>query len=535
VTGITSSELWLIAPELIITLFACLALVVDIVAGRGRGRWTALFCLTGIGFALISTGILYSEHHGSERAAFHRMVVVDDYAIFFKFLFLVTAALTILISVRYLDVERHQSGEFYALIMFAVLGMMFMASGTDLLSLYVSLELMAIAVYVLVGYLRNDRKSNEAAIKYVLLGAFSSGIMLYGISLFYGAAASTNLSDISAAVVELTTEGQPMRYLLLIALVLMAAGMCFKIAAVPFHMWAPDAYEGAPTPVTAFMSVAVKAASFAMFTRIFLDGLGAMRYLPGGLPGWALILGLAAAVTVTWGNIAAATQKNIKRLLAYSSIGHAGYLLLGLVAGNRTGYTGILIYLLVYTFMNLGAWTVIIALRREGIAGDEVEDLNGLVHKAPALAVFMLVFLLALAGIPPTAGFIGKYYIFLALIEAGSVESNPWMYALAVLAVLMTAVAIYYYYTIVKAMFLTDSDTKIAIEPTRVQWSVAAGAFVLTIGMGVLPQFFINRSVEAARRFQVYPQRPHAAPTPERSTAPQTGRLRKRDNGTDGN
>jgi NADH-quinone oxidoreductase subunit N len=243
------------------------------------------------------------------------------------------------------------------------------------------------------------------------------------------------------------------------------------------------------------------------------------------LPGWALILGFTAAVTLTWGNIAATTQRNIKRLLAYSSIGHAGYLLLGLVAGNRTGFTGILIYLLVYTFMNLGAWSVIITLRRKGIAADEVDDLNGLMQKAPALAIFMLVFLLALAGIPPTAGFIGKYYIFLSLIEAGTVENNPWMYGLAVLAVLMTAVSVYYYYTIVKAMFLTEARTEPPIQPTRVQWVVAAAAFILTIGIGILPQFFINRSVEAAQRFPVYQSAPGPAPA-EPSTAPQTGQLK---------
>lgn len=528
-TGINPNEFWLIAPELIVTLFACLALVVDIVAPGRRGRWTAFFCLCGLAFAVVSTALLYREFHGLEQFAFYRMLVVDDFAIFFKFLFLIAAAFVILISVRFFDVERQQMGEYYALILFATVGMMFMAAGTDLLSLYISLELMAISIYVLVGFMRGDRKSNEAAIKYFLLGAFSSGILLYGISLFYGATASTNLYDISLSLPTLLEPNQPMRYLLLIALVLVAAGMCFKIAAAPFHMWAPDAYEGAPTPVTAFMSVSVKAASFAMFARVFLDGFDGMRYLPGNgvgrLPGWALILGVIAAVTITWGNIAATTQRNIKRLLAYSSIGHAGYLLLGLVAGNRTGYTGILVYLLVYTFMNLGVWSVIISLRREGIAADQVDDFAGLMHKAPALAIFMLIFLLALAGIPPTAGFIGKYYIFLGLIEAGTVEGNPWMFALAVLAVLMTAVSVYYYYGIVKAMFLTESRVASAVEPTRAQWLVAMAAFVLTIGIGVLPQFFITRSVNASKRFPVHPQS-RTAPPVGQPTAPQTGQLR---------
>jgi NADH-quinone oxidoreductase subunit N len=525
---INPTELWTLAPELIVTLFACLALVVDIVAGRHRGRWTAGFCLLGLGLASVSTFILARTYRGSEQFAFYRMFVVDDYAIFFKFIFLITAALSIIIAVRFLDAERQQHGEYYALIMFATLGMMLMAGGTDLLSLYISLELMSISIYVLVGYLRGDRKSIEAAMKYFLLGAFSSGILLYGISLFYGATGSTNLYEISLALPALIGPAHPMRYLLLIGLVLLAAGMCFKIAAVPFHMWAPDAYEGAPTPVTAFMSVGVKAASFAMFARIFLDGLARMRYLPGEgeahLPGWALLLGVVAAVTITWGNIAATTQRNVKRLLAYSSIGHAGYLLLGLLAGNQTGYTGLLIYLLVYTFMNLGAWTVIISLRREGVAADQIEDLNGLAQKMPAMAVFMLVFLLSLAGIPPTAGFIGKYYIFLGLIEAGTVEGNAWMFALAVLAVVMTAVSVYYYYAIVKAMFLTPAGSPEPIRLGRSLWLAGALSFVLTLGIGILPQFFITRSVDAARRFPVYPQRPAAPAEPQ--PPPQTGQLK---------
>src|SRR5678815_1776730 len=234
--GIRPGEMWMIAPELIITLFACLALVVDIVTSRKRGRVTALFCLTGIALAIVSTILLYVQSHGSERFAFYRMLVVDDFAIYFKLLFLTGAAFAILLSVRFLDVERQQYGEYYALVLFATVGMMLMAGGSDLLSLYISLELMAISIYVLVGFFRVDRRSNEAAMKYFLLGAFSSGILLYGISLFYGATGSTNLYDIAAALSPLLQPDQPMRYLLLMGLILMSAGMCFKIAAVPFHM-----------------------------------------------------------------------------------------------------------------------------------------------------------------------------------------------------------------------------------------------------------------------------------------------------------
>ena len=529
---IDPNDLWLIAPELIVTLFACFALVIDIVAPR-KGEWTAYFCLGGLALAAASTALLYGQFQGTEQAGFYRMMVVDDYALFFKFLLLGVAAVSIVISIRFLEVENQQHGEFYALILFATVGMMFMAAGTDLLSLYISLELMALSIYVLVGFLRGDRKSNEAAMKYFLLGAFSSGILLYGISLLYGVTGSTNLADIAGALPPLLLPGEPARYLLLVGMVLIAAGMFFKIAAVPFHMWAPDAYEGAPTPVTAFMSVAVKAASFAMFARIFLDGLGRMRYLAGpeagaALPGWALIFGLVAAVTIVWGNVAATTQTNVKRLFAYSSIAHAGYLLLGLVAGNRSGYTGVMIYLLVYAFMNLGAWAVVIALRQRGILGDEVADLNGLMQKAPALAIFMLVFMLSLAGIPPTAGFIGKYYIFLGLIEAGSVERNNWMFALAVIAVVMTAVSVYYYYRIIKAMFLTEATAPEPLPLGRGVWASAAVTFAFTLLIGVLPQYFIDQSVNAAKRFPVYPKQSPAAPgaTPPAIPPPQTGRAR---------
>jgi NADH-quinone oxidoreductase subunit N len=522
-----SSDLWLLAPELIVTLFACFALVIDITAPRGKGKLAATFCLGGLALAGVSAGVLYANHHGTERLAFGNMFVVDDYALFFKFILLFVAAASIIISVRFLEVEGQQHGEYYALILFATVGMMFMAATNDLLALYISMELMALSVYVLVGYLRGNQKSNEAAMKYFLLGAFSSGILLYGISLIYGAIGSTSLVEISTGVSALILPDQPMRYMVLIAMVLIAAGMFFKVAAVPFHMWAPDAYEGAPTPVTAFMSVAVKLASFAMFTRIFLYGLGRLRYVPGAtgpMPGWGLIFGVVAAITITWGNIAATTQKNVKRLFAYSSVAHAGYLLLGLVAGNSTGYTGVMIYLLVYAFMNMGAWTLITSLRRQGIIGDQVDDFTGLAQRSPVLAVFMLVFMLSLAGIPPTAGFIGKYYIFLGLIEAGTVEGNSWMIVLAVLAVIMTAVSVYYYYSIVKAMFLTEADDRAPFELSRGQWVTAVVAFVFTVLIGVLPQFFINQSVDAARQFPVYTQSV-SSPPPTPPPGPQTGQL----------
>ena len=496
-----------IMPEAILTLFACGALVLDVMLPRNRKRVVAWVSLVGIGFTLASLAITYVNVVGrsGSRSGFYGMVVLDNYAVVFKLMFLIGAAFAVLLSIRYLEEEGEQRGDYYGLILFSVVGMMFMASGADLLMLFIALELMAISIYILVGYLKRDKKSNEAAMKYFLLGAFSSGVLLYGISLVYGITGSTNLEAIANALPAVISSGfnpldaQPapdMRYMLLIGMVLMAAGMFFKVAAVPFHMWAPDAYEGAPTSITAFMSVAVKAASFAMFGRIFLYGIPNLREGIAGtphLPGWAVLLGVIAAITIVWGNLAALTQQNTKRLLAYSSISHAGYTLLGLIAGNETGYTGFIIYLLIYTIMNVGVFGCIIALRRRGIIGDRMDDLNGLMRKAPWLTVMMTIFLLSLGGIPPTAGFIGKFYLFAGLIKSG----NVWMVRLAVLAVLMSAVSLYYYIRFIRAMYI---EPETATEPVRISapLRIALGlAAVLVLYIGIFPQRVIDLTQRA--------------------------------------
>ena len=500
-----------IMPEVILTVFACGALILDVLLPRERKRVVAWVCLGGIVAAFFSLCLLYFNivSKGAPRTAFFDMIVLDNYSVVFKSMFLIGAALSILLSIKYLDIEGEQRGEYYALILFSVIGMMFMASGVDLLSLFIALELMAISVYILVGYFRRDKKSNEASMKYFLLGAFSSGVLLYGISMIYGLTGSTNLSKIATALPVVATAnfnllGSPadMRYLVLMAMVLMAAGMFFKVAAVPFHMWAPDAYEGAPTSITAFMSVAVKAASFAMFGRLFLYGLPDLRAaiagdpssnIPG-LPGWALLLGVVSAITMVWGNLGALTQQNTKRLLAYSSISHAGYTLLGIIAGNQTGYTGFIIYLFIYTLMNLGVFGCIIALRRRGIVGDRMDDFNGLMKKAPGLTVLMTIFLLSLGGIPPTAGFIGKFYLFAGLIETG----NPWLVRLAILAVLMSAVSLYYYIRFIRAMYIEAESEPQPIKiaaPLQVALAIAA---LLVISIGVYPQPVISFTQKAA-------------------------------------
>jgi NADH-quinone oxidoreductase subunit N len=366
----------------------------------------------------------------------------------------------------------------------SVVGMMCMAAGVDIVLLFIGLELMAISTYILVGFLRHDRRSNEASLKYLLLGALSSGIFAYGLSLFYGISGSTNLGAIARAV----SAQSPHNPVVIIALLTTMVGLLFKIAAVPFHQWAPDAYEGAPTSITGFMSVAVKAAAWSLLLRILLFGLWSLRsiYVP--------VIVIVAIATMTGANFAALTQTNTKRLLAYSSIAHVGYMLLAFVAMGTSqigspaffdGFKGILIYLLVYTFMNLGAFAVIASLRQRNVIGDEIDDMAGLYQRAPVEAVLMLLFLLSLAGIPPAAGFLGKYYIFLSLIESGH-------YGLASLGVLYSLFGLYYYLKIANAM-LMRAPVETERLPVSIGMRLAVGVPALaTIVIGVFPEPFIR-------------------------------------------
>jgi NADH-quinone oxidoreductase subunit N len=415
--------------------------------------------------------------------------VMDHFAIYFCYLFLAGAAISILMSVRYLEIEHEHHGEFYSLILFSVIGMMVMASGYDIVLIFIGLELMAISTYVLVGFLRRDQRSNEAALKYLLLGAFSSGIFAYGLSLFYGLTGSTNLANIGIGIQrELTNHHNHASPVMVVALLTTCVGLLFKVAAIPFHQWLPDAYEGAPTSVTGFMSVAVKAAGWAMLLRILIWGLYPLRhvYLP--------LMIFVSIVTMTGANLAALTQNNLKRLLAYSSIAHVGYMLLGLVAfasvdypaaAMTDGLKGILLYLLVYTFMNLGAFAVVTSLRQRDVIGDEIDDIAGLFSRAPTEAVLMLIFLLSLAGIPPLAGFYGKYFIFLSLIESGH-------YVLAGLAVLYSVFGLYYYLRIANAMFMREATDKTRLPiSVAMRFALGVSAFA-TVFIGIFPERFIK-------------------------------------------
>ncbi len=478
-------DLQLIAPELILTAFASIALVMEVILPYKKSKVTAYFSLIGIALAAVSLLILWNSN--CERLpldGFYGMVRIDGFALLFKAIFLASAALAIAIATRYLDFEGEQHGEYYALIMFATVGMMFLGCGYDLISLYISLELMAVTFYVLVAFTKRRRRSNEAGMKYFLLGAFSSGILLYGASLLYGVAGSTNLGEIGRNI---GTAGAELRPMLLFGMIALAAGLFFKVAAVPFHMWAPDAYEGAPTSVTAFLSTGSKAASFALYARIFLVALEPMRI------DWAPLLGLVAALTIVVGNWAAVTQENSKRLLAYSSISNAGYLLLGIVAGNTYGYVGLLIYLLVYTLMNMGAFGVVISLRRRGIIGDNVDDMTGLAQKAPGTAAMMALFMLSLGGMPGTGGFIGKYFLLWGLLQRGDTDKKTWYYWLAGWAVINIVISFYYYIRFIKVMYLGDriaDDEPLALSPALRTALVAS--LVGIIFIGIYPQPFIS-------------------------------------------
>lgn len=463
-----------IGPELYLAMFGMIVLVLDLVVQEKRTL--GIVALIGLAFS----GLFLMRLRGVEVAAYGGMLAVDHFAAFFKLIFLLAAALSIAISLKYLDIEREHHGEYYSLILFATMGMMFMAGAMDLVTLYISLETMAIATYVLVGFLRNNQRSNEASMKYFLLGAFSSGILLYGMSLLYGIAGSTRFVQIAAALANRPLTDP----IAMMAMITLSAGLFFKIAAVPFHQWTPDAYEGAPTSITAFMSVAVKAASFAMMIRIFMVAIYPLR------PHWAPIMAAVSVMTMTIGNIAAITQSNVKRLLAYSSISHAGYILIGFVAGNETGLTAIPLYLLIYTFTNIGVWAVIVALRRRDVIGEHIDEMSGLFFKNPGAAILMLIFLLSLAGIPPTAGFIAKYYLFAAAIQTGH-------NVLAVIAVLNAAISIYFYLRIVVAMFMRDATEKTGLTYSPGLLAALGVAFVFTMWIGIYPDPFINMARQA--------------------------------------
>jgi len=467
-------------PEIIIIIGACVALMLSLVP---HPRQNQLLAGVSVFMILLAACMSYALSD-FPQTAYAGMFVVDGFSTFFKVILYLGTTLTVLMSGNYrpnngLIKDGVFQGEYYALLLFALLGTMIMVSSTDLLLIYIGLELQALSIYVLTGFLKTDLRSNEASLKYIILGAFSSGIILYGMSLFYGLTGTTNLNDMAVALSTLDLS-DPM---LILATLFMLVGLLFKVGAVPFHMWVPDIYQGAPSPITAYMSVASKAAAFAVIMRIFMQDLSVLQ------PIWILNITGIAVLTMTLGSFVALAQKNIKRMLAYSSIAHAGFLMLGLVAGGRDGMASIMLYLLIYTFMTIGIFAVIILLNKGVSLGEPIEDFSGLAKTHPGLAFMSLIFLFSLAGIPPTGGFFAKFYVLTALVDTGHV-------ILAVIAVLLSAVAAWFYIRIIMLMYV-QPPAPVLTQAAEIQLtpSIRIVLLIATIGTlltGVLPAWFLG-------------------------------------------
>ncbi len=460
-----------IYPEVIVVTVGLTVLIFDFFVNKERKAFLGWYSLAGIIIAAVATYKLM----GTGGVFFGGAFLLDPFSTFFKFAFYAACGLGILVSINYLKIEDIHRGEYYALMLFATTGMMLMASAGDLITLYLGLELMALSIYILAGFMRSNSRSNEAAIKYLVLGAFSSGIMLYGMSLLYGLSGTTNLMGI-LAFLKGADLANPVLFL---AMVMLVVSFGFKVAAVPFHMWVPDVYEGAPTSVTAFMSAGPKAAGFAVLLRVFLYALAPLHGQS------TVILSILAVLTMALGNIMALSQTNIKRMLAYSSIAHAGYALVGLASGGADGAASVMLYVFIYAFMNMGAFGMVIMLRKAGVRGEEIADYAGLGKTNKMAAFLMLIFMFSLTGIPPTAGFIGKFYIFKSAVQADLI----W---LAVAGVVFSSISAYFYLRVIMVMYMHDpkGEFKLATAPSLALALAISVAAVLYIG--VLPADLLN-------------------------------------------
>jgi len=430
------AALSVIRPELFLTGAVLLCIIVDLFGKQPEKTacWLVSFlgCLTALAASVTAWG--------KEGEAFYQLVRMDNLSNFFNVIFLVSGLLTLLISGSYVRREGFPAGEYCTLLLISMIGMLFMAGANDLMTVFLGLEIMSIPVYVLAGMMQKNPKSPEAAIKYLLLGGFASAFLLFGIALLYGSVGSTKLADLLQHIRAVPIGSSP---LFLSGMGFLLVGMGFKVSLVPFHMWTPDVYEGAPTPITAFMSAAVKAAGFAVLIRVVVLSLHPLAV------DWSRIFWVLAVATMVLGNVVALVQENIKRMLAYSSIAHAGYVLVALTAGSQAGVQGALIYLFIYALMNLGAFGVVICLSRQEDQGVEIRDYTGLARRHPLYALAMTVFMFSLAGVPPTGGFIAKFYAFSAAVKADLI----W---LAVIGVLMSAVSAYFYLRVLVVMYMQD-------------------------------------------------------------------------------
>jgi len=461
-----------VIPMLCVGLAGLVVLLAEAFRGKNEKMPIGGLAIIGLLGAGVASILLWNSNAESFGA-----VSADNFGLFVNLVIVVVGLLTVMFAAQTVERDNLPAGEFYAILLFAVFGMMLMGQATDLLVIFLALETMSIAVYILTGMRRDQQQSTEAAFKYFLLGAFASSFFLYGIAFLYGVTGTTNIERMSTAIAAQSMSGNPM---ILLGVGLLIIGFAFKIAAVPFHMWSPDAYEGAPTVVTGFMSTGIKAAAMAAFVRVFLKGLDPM------IADWAPVLWWIAAATMIVGTVVGVAQTSLKRMLAYSSIAHAGYLLAGLVAGNDVGKAAILFYLAAYALTNLGAFGVIAILGSRERANDDLRDYAGLWHSHPVLATLMTFFLLSLGGFPPTAGFIAKWYVFSAAIGSG-------YYGLAIIGVLSSVVSVFFYLRIVVMMYMTDRDARPV--PPAVPAMAMAGLIIALVGvlyLGVLPSRLID-------------------------------------------
>lgn len=468
--------IWVLAPEVVLSIWGMFLLMVDVFRAPDRKAGSGMAWLTVVGIALAAIANLWLLRLHEDGTG--GMIALDTFRVFSNFIFLLAAALFVLISGRYLEREALRHGELYVLILMSTVGMMFFAGARDLILVFLGLELMSIAVYVLTGINRRDRRSAEGALKYFLLGAFSSAFFLFGIALLYGGTGSVNIATIGQVIGQGGASG-----LILMGMGLLAVGFAFKVAAVPFHMWTPDVYEGAPAPITAFMAAAVKAAAFAAFLRVFYTAFQDLYSV------WVGVFAGLAVATMVVANLVALSEENVKRMLAYSSVAHAGYLLVALTAGNAAGAASFLFYLVAYTLMTIGAFAVLVVVGREGELAHGLESYSGLGWERPLLGVTMTVFLLSLAGVPATAGFIGKLYILQAAVQRGLVP-------LAVLLVLASLVSYWYYLRVAWYMWFKPapegSDAASLVVPAGVKTALvftAVAILVLGLFPGVVVEF----------------------------------------------
>jgi NADH-quinone oxidoreductase subunit N len=450
----------LLVPQFIVLITGMALMLLESFTPAGSKGRLGRITVVAVAIAAYTLGFQWSNH---PRSILHGMIVIDNFSVFFQWLFLAIAGVSAFISMRFNEREGIERGEYYALLLFACSGMMLMASSGDLIATFLGIEILSIATYVLAGFKRTDIRSNESSLKYFLLGSFATAFLLYGIALIYGSTGTTNYGVIR----ELAQLQGRVQSTTLIGMGLLLVGFGFKVALVPFHSWAPDVYEGAPTPVTAFMTVGPKAAGFAALIRILVQAF------PFLAEDWSSILWVVAILTMTLGNVVAVLQTNVKRMLAYSAIAHAGYILVGIVANSNMGFSSVLFYLVIYTVMNLVAFSVVLSFSRKGDSRVNLEDYAGLGRKAPFPAAALSLALISLAGIPLTGGFVGKFYLFSAAIQRGYI-------GLAIVGVLNSVVSVFYYFRVMVFMYMREpADDSPLPEP--ISWPMQ-----IILGLGVV-------------------------------------------------